>query len=135
METTTVAAAAASSVTVIVSSSHNSSSSSSSNRSTPSNFPPVTNYRHQHRRLQHVQHGAGDIHHLNNRDDRLDGVDMHATQLSSSAVNGYDTMMIAGYNNYCSSAATAYDPYNGYTQTFASLPPYDGKCCRVTCDL
>jgi hypothetical protein len=56
---------------------------------------------------------------------------MHATQLSSSAVNGYDSMMIAGYNNYCSSAAATYDPYNGYTQTFAPLPPYDGKCfCR-----
>uniref|UniRef100_A0A2S2NHT1 Homeobox protein Hox-A3 n=1 Tax=Schizaphis graminum TaxID=13262 RepID=A0A2S2NHT1_SCHGA len=50
---------------------------------------------------------------------------MHATQLSSSAVNGYDSMMIAGYNNYCSSAAATYDPYNGYTQTYAPLPPYD----------
>ncbi|XP_060870178.1 homeobox protein Hox-B4a-like [Metopolophium dirhodum] len=122
------AAATASSVTVIVSSNHNSSSSSSSNRSTPSSFPPVADYRHQqHRRQQqqqHVQPAAGDVRHLHDRDDRLDGVDMHATQLSSSAVNGYDTMMIAGYNNYCSSAA-AYDPYNGYTQTFASLPPYD----------
>jgi len=122
------AAATASSVTVIVSSNHNSSSSSSSNRSTPSSFPPVADYRHQqHRRQQqHVQPAAGDVRHLHDRDDRLDGVDMHATQLSSSAVNGYDTMMIAGYNNYCSSAA-AYDPYNGYAQSFASLPPYDGK--------
>ncbi|XP_022173649.1 homeobox protein Hox-B4a-like [Myzus persicae] len=119
LESTSAAvAAAASSVTVIVSSNN------SSSRSTPSSFPPVADYRHQHRRLQHVQPGAGDVRHLHDRDDRLDGVDMHATQLSSSAVNGYDTMMIASYNNYCSSAA-AYDPYNGYTQTFASLPPYD----------
>ncbi|XP_015370907.1 PREDICTED: homeobox protein Hox-B4a-like [Diuraphis noxia] len=118
--------ATASSVTVIVSSSNNNSSNSSSSgscRSTPSSFPPVTDYHHQHRRLQHVQPVVG---HLHDHDDRLDGVDMHATQLSSSAVNGYDTMMIAGYNNYCSSSASVYDPYNnGYTQTFASLPPYD----------
>ncbi|XP_025200736.1 homeobox protein DLX-5-like [Melanaphis sacchari] len=129
------AAAAPSSITVIVSSSNNSDSGSSS-RSTPSSFPPVTDYGHQHRRQQqqqqqhhhhhhHVQLGAVDVHrHQRDRDDRLDGVDnMHATQLPSSAVNGYDTMMIAGYN-YCGNAA-AYDPYNGYTQTFAPLPPYD----------
>jgi len=135
LEPAATATSAASSVTVIVSSNHNSSSSSSSNRSTPSSFPPVADYRHQQHRRQHVQPAAGDVRHLHDRDDRLDGVDMHATQLSSSAVNGYDTMMIAGYNNYCSSSS-AYDPYNGYTQTFASLPPYDGKCCCcVTFDL
>ncbi|KAF0774012.1 Uncharacterized protein FWK35_00000331 [Aphis craccivora] len=130
------AATANSSIAVIAPSSNNNSSNSStssSSRSTPSSFPPVTSdYRHQHRRLHHQQHvhpgAAVDVHrHQRDRDDRLDGVDnnMHATQLSSSAVNGYDTMMIAGYNNYCSSAAAAYDPYNGYPQTFAPLPPYD----------
>lgn len=117
-------------------------SSSSSSSNTLPDLPPVaTDYQHRHhqQQQQHLHHQSQPQHHhqrqlhLKEEDQDDDGAAMHAASaahLSAAAaaaavaVNGYDNM-IAGYT-YCNGG---YDPY--YSQTFAPLPPYNGKSVAI----